>query len=100
MLFKVKSPIFVKLLTSQATSSIFVSLCFSQVLMKELTCMLICIHKIFNCWMSFKMVPSMCRILLLRRDFKPSCDPVTFRMALLKNYHNSDGSHSHPNVLS
>ena len=37
---------------------------------------------------------------LLRTNYNHNCDQITFTMELSKNYHNSDGSRSHPIVLS
>ena len=37
--------------------------------------------------------------LVIVENFKHSFDQITFRMALSKNYHNSDGSRSDPKVL-
>ena len=37
--------------------------------------------------------------LVIVENFKHSFDQITFRMALSKNYHNSDGSRSNPKVL-
>ena len=43
---------------------------------------------------------SQCALELLRWNFEDSRDQVAFRMALLKNYLNTDGRRSYPNVLS
>ena len=41
-----------------------------------------------------------CGSQFLTTRFKHSYDQVTFRIALFKYYHNSDGNRSHPDVLS
>ena len=64
--------------------------------------MLIRVSKIFNCTSSC-LLKYFCQC-GLRTNFKHSCDQVTFSvtfsMVLSKNYHNSDGSCSHQNVIS
>ena len=56
---------------------------FNEVLMKDLARMLIYVCKKKNCRVSFKMLLSMC-LVLLRRYFEHSCDHVTFRMPFSK----------------
>ena len=65
----------------------FVSQCLPK---KELARMLIHDCKVFKCKLSFK---ALLKIALINLQ-------VTFSIALSKNYHNSDGARSHPNVLS
>ena len=35
----------------------------------------------------------------MRRKFEQSCDQVTFRLTLSKNYHNSGGNWSYPSTF-
>ena len=56
------------------------------------------VRKIFDCQASFKMLLSMW-LVIVEKKIKHSCDKVSFRTTLLKKYHNSDESRSHPNVL-
>ena len=55
-----------------APSSILVSVTFTEVLMKDLVCMLIRVCKIKNCRLSFKMLLSMCLIFVVK-GFEHSC---------------------------
>ena len=55
---------FAQLIFFQAPSSILVSVTFTEVLMKDLARMLIHVRKILNCRVSFKMLLSMCLVII------------------------------------
>ena len=63
-LFEVQAPILVQLITFQKNFFDFCFVMFSQILVKELTHMLIYVRKIFNCNVSFKTLLSMCLIIV------------------------------------
>ena len=82
----------------QGTFVDFRFMMFTKVLMKELAGILIHFHKIFNWRVSFKMLLSMCLVTVEKKP-QHSCDQLTFRIALPKNYHNMRRS-LHIDILS
>ena len=79
ILFEVQARVFVQLITFQAISSIFIYFMMSsQVLMKQLTCTLIHVRKIFNCRVSFKMLLSMC-LMIFEKELRTYHWPSNFQ---------------------
>ena len=82
------------------SSSILVSVTFTEVLMKDLARMLIQARKIKNYSLSFKMMLSICLVFLEKilwtKLWSSNFQNATFE----KSYHSSDGNLSHQSVLS